>query len=171
VRLTFALLLDDAGPLYAAAAPLAPLADAYCLEPGGALAHVTLAQFAGMDEEAARAAPFLGRAAAVHPGAPYLWPGRGRHAGRTWAGVAVEATAELRALRAQAVAFLAAHGATCLTPDPWAPHITLARLAAPPARGPVPVALPRSLPAVVALGGCGPQGQFLGRIPCAMTGS
>jgi hypothetical protein len=171
-HLNFALLLArrDAAALYAAAEGLGPMADAYCLHPTRALAHVTLAQFDGLAKEAAQAAPFLGARARVESAGPYLWPGRGRHTGFTWAGVEVAATQELRALREGAVAFLAAHGAELLTPDPWVPHITLARLAAPPWVSPVPVALPAHLPAVVALGRSGPEGQFLGRATRAMRG-
>ena len=173
MHLTFALLLPDADalPLYAAARALAPLASAYCLAPGQALAHVTLAQFEGLDAARAARAPFLGQASTIAPTDPYLWPGRGRHKGCTWAGVGVAATPDLWALRMRAVAFLEVHGAEILTPDPWTPHITLARLTAPPDTWPVVGPLPPAFPSIAVLGHSGPQGQFIVEVSCAKRGA
>lgn len=161
MRLTLALLLEGgaAAPLYARAARLTG-SDGYRLAPGGALAHVTLAQFRGLAESRAALAPLLGVRTTVRPTEPYLWPGRGSHAGYTWAGVEVAATPELAQLRGRAVAFLAESGAELLTPEPWRAHITLARLRTPP-NAPPRVELPEALPARAVLGASDDNGRLL----------
>lgn len=107
------------------------MADAYLLGEN-CLPHVTLCQFGGeagrLDSLLAECESSFNGALELKPSHLYIRPGRGRHLGHLWLGLAIEPSSELLEWQCRAVALLSGLAFETLTQsNGYFPHLSMAR--------------------------------------------